>query len=1061
MTERIQTPESLIDLDQLRASAAINATAMTIGSADGRYLVVNEAFAALTGRSIDELVGLPFAAITVPEDHQTGIDVLAEAMAAGTPGLTFDKRYLRTDGGIIHARLSTTIVRGPQNQVLYFVTQVTDLTELREAQQLSQRNEERVRRVITSATDAYVSVDQHRLVRDWNPAAVQMFGWTREEAVGIDLAELIIPPDLREAHRRGIARYLGGDGGHYVGKTVELPALRRDGVTIPVDLTLWAATESDGEQSFHAFLRDVSGRAEAAEQARRHALVLEALTDGVFVTDTAGNIIDTNPAGERLFGRTRDQLLGAAPSRLLDDHPGMVGLITEAVAKHGSWSGDVSLTRPDGERRVSEALIKALPGPGGELRGYLAVHRDVTQDRLAEARLTEAEARWRLVFDSAPIGIALIGLDGAWLAINAALTQIIGYTEDALADKRFQDITHPDDLDADLTLLQQLHDGVITTYQLDKRYLHADGHVVWGSLTATLLRDGDGRPLHYIAEVEDITQRRAAAKSLVESEARYRLLAENSSDVITHSALDGTLLYVSPSYEHVFGLAPDYRLGGPMAADAHPDDLPAIRETWKTVVAGTPTRVTFRGRRADGTWVWLESVSEPMREAGTGAIIGVQTSTRDITERRAAEAELERMALSDALTGLANRTLLTDRLHQAQQRLRRDPGHVALLMLDLDRFKLVNDTLGHSVGDALLIEVAQRLQHCARPTDTVSRLGGDEFIVLLDRLSDYAQAEQIAERLLEVLREPMVLANLEPMEIRGSIGIAVTSDPEHPADSLYREADLALYRAKDQGRDRYSLFDAGLRRKVIAQVKAERQLRRALAENRLHLFYQPIVRLADDRVTGSEALVRLEDPDSPELVLPGAFIEAAEESGLIADLDQWVLGRAIEHLAAIGTADGIGGTVAINVSPRSMVDSRFADKVAEALSNKQIDPRRLLIEVTERTLMDTSGSAVRSLNLLRDLGVRVGLDDFGTGYSSLGYLRQLPLDFLKIDRSFIGSLDDSSRARATVEALTVLAHAHGLTVTAEGVETELQLAAVREIGCDYAQGYLTGRPKPA
>ncbi|BEP13106.1 hypothetical protein acdb102_14170 [Acidothermaceae bacterium B102] len=1061
MSETPQPADALIDLDQLRASAAINATPMTIGSSDGRYLAVNEAFALLTGRSVDELVGLPFAAITVPEDHQTGIVVLAEATASGTPGLTFDKRYIRPDGGIIHARLSTTIVRGPQNQVLYFVTQVTDLTELREAQELSQRNEERLRRVITSATDAYVSIDQHRHVRDWNPAAVQMFGWTREEALDTDLAELIIPPDLREAHRQGVDRYLRGEGAHYVGKTVELPAVRRDGVTIPIDLTLWAATESDGEETFHAFLRDASGRAEAAEQARRHALVLEALTDGVFLTDPSGMVIDTNPAGERLFGRTRDELLGAAPSQLLDDRPDMVERVTDAVAEHGSWFGDVGFTRPDGQRRVSEALIKALPGSNGELQGYLAVHRDVTQDRQAEARLTEAEARWRLVFDSAPIGIALVALDGSWLAINAALSHIIGYSHEELTDKRFQDITHPDDLAADLALLHQLHDGVITTYQLDKRYLHADGHVVWVSLTATLLRDGDGQPLHYIAEVEDITDRRAAAKSLVESEARYRLLAENSSDVISHSGPDGTLLYVSPSYERVFGLEPDHRLGGAMGADAHPDDLAAIRETWKAVISGTPTRVTFRGRRGDGSWVWLESVSEPMRDAETGAIVGVQTATRDITERRAAEAELERMALSDALTGLANRTLLTDRLHQAQQRLRRDPGHVALLMLDLDRFKLVNDTLGHSVGDALLIEVARRLQRCARPTDTVSRLGGDEFILLLDRLSDFAHAEQIAERILEALRAPMVLANLEPMEIRGSIGIAVSSDPDHPADSLYREADLALYRAKDQGRDRYSLFDAGLRRKVIAQVKAERQLRRALAEDRLHLFYQPIIRLADDQVSGSEALVRLQDPDSTELVLPGAFIEAAEESGLIADLDQWVLGRAIEHLAAIGTVDGLGGTVAINVSPRSMVDSRFADRVAEALATRQIDPRRLLIEVTERTLMDTSGSAVRSLNLLRELGVRVGLDDFGTGYSSLGYLQQLPLDFLKIDRSFIGSLADSSRARATVEALTVLAHAHGLSVTAEGVETELQLTAVREIGCDYAQGYLTGRPSPA
>ena len=1054
--------QELVDLDQLRAIAAVNASPMTVAAADAHYLVVNEPFARLTGRTVDELLTLTFSDITLPEDRETAAASMGAALASGAPGVTFDKRYLRPDDGIVHVRLSTTVVRDPAGGVLLLVTQVTDLTELREAQQQSQRNEERVRRVISSATDAYVSIDPAGVIREWNPAAVRMFGWSRAEAVGVDLAELVIPYELRAAHSAGVAAFLRTGKPHLIGRTVELRGLRNDGSQFPVDLTLWGATESDGDQSFHAFLRDASGRAEAAVQARRHALVLETLTDGVFLTDGSGRIIDTNPAGERLFGRTLEQLVGADPNSLVDDPGGdIVEVIAKEVGATGSWAADIGFTRPDGAQRISAAVVTAVVGPDGAFNGFLAVHRDVTEDRAAQGRLTEAEERWRLVFDNAPIGIALIGLDGSWLAFNAALSQILGYSQGDLADKTFQDITHPGDLESDLTLLAQLHAGEIQTYQLDKRYLHADGHVVWVSLTATLLRDGAGQPLHYIAEVEDITERRAAAKSLGESEARYRLLAENSSDVISHSALDGTLIYVSPSYGKVFGLEPDYRLGGPMGADAHPDDLPAIREAWKAVVAGTATRVTFRGRRGDDTWVWLESVSEPLRDPDTGQIVGVQTATRDITERRAAEAELERMALSDALTGLANRTLLTDRLRQAQQRLRRDPGHVALLMLDLDRFKLVNDTLGHSVGDAMLIEVAQRLQRCARPTDTVARLGGDEFVVLLDRLSDYGHAEQIAERILASLRDPMSLIGLEAMEIRGSIGIAVTTDPDHPADSLYREADLALYQAKDQGRDRCSLFDAGLRRRVLAQVKAERQLRRALAEDRLHLFYQPIVRLSDDTVSGSEALVRLQDPDSAELVLPDAFIEAAEESGLVADLDQWVLARAVEHLAAIGTVDGIGGTVAINVSPRSMVDSRFAEKVADALASRHIDPRRLLIEVTERTLMDTSGIAVRSLSLLRDLGVRVGLDDFGTGYSSLGYLQQLPLDFLKIDRSFIGSLTDSSRARATVEALTVLAHAHGLTVTAEGVETDLQLTAVREIGCDFAQGYLTGRPSPA
>ena len=351
---------------------------------------------------------------------------------------------------------------------------------------------------------------------------------------------------------------------------------------------------------------------------------------------------------------------------------------------------------------------------------------------------------------------------------------------------------------------------------------------------------------------------------LAESEGRYRLLAENGSDIITQTTPDGTVVYVSPSYQRVFGRPPAEFVGRPLGQQCPPRrPVGAARGVRDRTGAVHLCDLQARRQRADGSWVWLESSSEPIRDPASGAITGVQSASRDITDRRDAEAELERLALSDALTGLANRALLADRLRQAQHRLRREPGHVGLLMLDLDRFKLVNDTLGHSAGDALLVAVAGRLHACARPTDTVARLGGDEFVVLLDRLGDPEQAQIVATRILTALREPLRLPGGQPLTVRASVGITTTANPDHPGEALFREADLALYRAKEHGRDRFSLFDAGLRQRALAQVESERQVRRALDDNLFRLHYQPVLRLPDATVVGSEALIRLYDPDDP------------------------------------------------------------------------------------------------------------------------------------------------------------------------------------------------------
>ncbi len=659
---------------QFRPIAELSAYGMAVCTPAGRYVIVNEPFARMVGRPVSDLLTLHAHDITHSDDRAAADSVADAAVAQGLPSAMIDKRFVRPDGSVVHARVSVTIIRDRAGTQLCYVTQVTDLTELREAQARAEQSEARARRVVTSSADAYISIDAAGVIREWNPAAVRLFGWSRAAAMSQPLADLIIPGHLRTAHRAGLERHARTGEARVLGRPVELLALRADGTTIAVEVTIWASADGDGPAGYHAFLRDVSERAQVAATARRHSLVYASITDAVFLTGADGLIIEANPAAENLFGRRREQLIGATSTDLLDpDTEIRTSVVRAAALADGFWSGDVSFTRPDGQPRISAALIRPVTGIDGDTEGFLAVHRDVTEARRASAALVEAEAR-------------------------------------------------------------------------------------------------------------------------------YRLLAENSSDIISQVALDGTVLYVSPSYERVFGRKPGELIGGRIAPHIHPDDEAALHEGFARVAAGESARLVSRRQHADGSWLWLESSNEPMRDPN-GEIIGVQSAVRDVTARKTAEADLERLALSDVLTGLANRARLADRLHLAQQRLHREPAHLALLVIDLDGFKTINDTHGHLAGDAALVEVAVRLHHCARPTDTVARLGGDEFAVLLDGLPDDNAAVTIAGRILTVLRQPLDLPEYGRVDIRASIGIAVTHDPARPAEQLHQDADAALYRAKAAGRD--------------------------------------------------------------------------------------------------------------------------------------------------------------------------------------------------------------------------------------------------------------------
>jgi diguanylate cyclase (GGDEF)-like protein len=395
-----------------------------------------------------------------------------------------------------------------------------------------------------------------------------------------------------------------------------------------------------------------------------------------------------------------------------------------------------------------------------------------------------------------------------------------------------------------------------------------------------------------------------------------------------------------------------------------------------------------------------------------------------------------------------------DRLRQALRRLSRTGGVLAVFYLDLDRFKVINDSLGHRVGDTVLSKMAERLARHIRPADTLARLGGDEFVVLAEGVESEEAVIELGHRLVEAGREPFRFGD-EEYVCTLSVGIAWATDSGRGADDLLQEADLALYRAKDEGRNRVDVFDEELRTRAIGRMGIERMLLRALEEDRLVVEYQPILDLRTDRVTGAEALIRIRDPELG-LLQPDSFLDVAEETGLLIAIDEHVMSDAIERADDWGTRFSAPdlGEVAINITARHLADARFPDSVVRQLDAQGVPHANLQLEVTERVLMEASNSAITGLRQLRDAGIKVGLDDFGTGYSSLGYLRQFPLDFVKIDQSFIHDLVRTDGDRAIVAATIGLCHALRLVVIAEGVETEGQLEALEALDCDRIQGFL-------
>ncbi|MGO9961457.1 MAG: putative bifunctional diguanylate cyclase/phosphodiesterase, partial [Solirubrobacteraceae bacterium] len=586
----------------------------------------------------------------------------------------------------------------------------------------------------------------------------------------------------------------------------------------------------------------------------------------------------------------------------------------------------------------------------------------------------------------------------------------------------------------------------------------SDRQSLWTSISSMLLGvvllAGLGRRLAGLhRRVAFDTEIRAVERR---SEERVRALVEHSSDVVTVLDADLRVRWQAASVMGLLGLEPGSLIGAPLSSAAHPDDRALLDSFLRSRLdTAGPAKLRARLRHADGRWLHVETIAED--RFADPAIEGLVLNMRDISDRVEFEDELRHRAFHDALTGLANRALFENRLRHALAAGMRTQRSLAVLFLDLDDFKTINDSLGHGAGDALLQSVAARIDPLVRPTDTAARLGGDEFAVLLDGVDGDGEAQEIAQRILDALTEGFSINGRE-LRVSASIGIAL-SDETVDAEALLRNADMAMYAAKASGKNSLHRFEPMMHRSAVERLELRTELPRALEDDELRVFYQPIVSLGAGRIVGVEALVRWQHP-TRGLLAPGQFIALAEETGLIVPLGRWVLSRACEQVRewqlALPGAEQL--YVCVNVSIRQLLEDRLPEITADILARTGLPPETLVLEITEGLLADDRATIVRQLRALKRLGLRIAVDDFGTGYSGLSHLQQFPIDILKIDKSFIDELNTDDQRANLVQGIINLGESLALDVVAEGIEEPEQARQLRGMRSKLGQGFFFSRP---
>jgi diguanylate cyclase (GGDEF)-like protein/PAS domain S-box-containing protein len=1093
----------------LRAIVQSSPLAIFALDSHGSVQVWNRASEELFGWSADEVVGHKHEFVV---DADEELSALVGRVFAGDTVKGHQAQFVRRDGRSVDVDVSLAPLRNTNDEVVAAIAVLADVTEQKQSARALLESEVWFRSLVQNSSDMVMVIGTDGTFDYMSPSATEFVGFRADDVAKRRVNEVLAPAAEDLASLQETFARLRSQPGSV--EMVTFRVKRADGAMRWIEMAASNLIDDSAVRGIVINARDITEAFEAdaavRESEERLSVLVSSVSDAITVVGADGTLVYSSPVADEMFG----DLGGDAPGTVFDsldpsDRPAAIALFEQTLTAPGLFHPEeVRIRRSDGSILDAEVIANNLLDEPA-VRGIVMTIRDITERKRAErallesdARLRESEARYRAVVDDQTELVCRYLPDTKLTFVNRAFAEFYGSTPDELVGSLLIDLHPPSARVEELERLQRFGPGAeVQTY--DDWELAGGGARRWYRWTDRAFLDEQGDVVEFQSVGHDVTREHRAA-----------MLTANEAEILKQVArgvpLDETLRAIAGAFEdHFPRLSCAIFLHHPETSTLRLGAAPTLARPFVAALDGvmigrasgsggaaaaSGESVFVSDARSDGRWAQFREVvvdhgiggawSTPIlatdgrtvlgtldvfaREPGepddeVHSILSMVAHLASIAiEHKAFEDRLAHQSMHDPLTRLPNRVLFLDRLELAIARGRRTRAQIGVLFVDLDRFKNVNDSLGHEAGDELLVAVARRIEAVLRPGDTVARFGGDEFTILCEDLQHGASREraiEIGQRLRAAVAQPFVVRDAETF-VGLSVGIAITERGDETADELLRDADAAMYHAKELGRGRVEVFDDTMRARALARHTTENELHRAIERGELRLFYQPIISLTDACCIGAEALVRWQHPERG-LVAPAEFIPLAEDTGLIVPLGAWVLEEAATQ-AARWQLDHAGDFfVSINLSARQLAQPDLADQMAQVIGQSGARASNLFLEITETAFMEDAEAVMRVIERVRALGVRFAIDDFGTGYSSLGYLKRFAVDSVKIDRAFVNGLAEDSGDLAIVTAVVGLAHALGLRVVAEGVETEAQLTELVSLGCDEAQGYYFAPPQPA
>ncbi len=933
------------------------------------------------------------------------------------------------------------------------------------AEEALKSSEATVRELLENANDLIYTTDLEGNFTSLNKAGEILTGYSRQEARELNMTDVIAPEYLELARKKTANKLISDSTTRY-----EIEIITKKNERLMIELNSRLIYESGKPVGIQGIARDVTVRRRDETALRKSEAKYRSLVDSL---PAIVYVVEPEPPYKSIYISPNIESLGFTAENWTtipdfwnsviheDEREAIKAQNIEALTSRTAKELEYRITAADGSIHWILDRGCFVNDEAGEALYWQGVMLDITDTKTSEEAIRKSEQIYRFLSEGIVHHLWTTNENGKSDYVNERATAYFGCTASHLLTESWQQFVHPDDLfGCTQRWKQSLQTGEYYEYQV--RLRRFDGEYLWHIARATPGREEDGRINKWFGTNMDVDEQVRADSALRESESRYRTLLENMSEGLLQVDNNSTIEFVNDRFCEMTGFT-EVELLGKLVSEVLFDKKDV--EIFSAREEKRPNRIAEHFelglRKKSGEQLWVLVGGAPMFNVD-GSVTGSMGVFTDITERKFAEDRLIHDAFHDGLTGLANRALFTDHLRLRIERAKREKSSLfGVLFLDFDRFKVINDSLGHAEGDKLLVAVAQRLESTLRSSDLIARLGGDEFTLLLNELDDESHASKIASRIQELISAPFPLESGD-VYMSASIGIALGTDGSISAQDMLRNADIAMYRAKSKGKARHQLFDQAMHDEALKQLQIDTDLRQALASNEFELHYQPIFRLESRTIVGFEALARWRHPERG-MVPPNDFIPIVEENGLIIPLGRWILFESCRQMRFwmdnFEFAKNL--TMSVNLSVKQFMQADLAEQVMANLVATRLDPKFLKLEITESHVMENGDAAVKMMNRLRHLGAELSLDDFGTGYSSLSYLHRLPVTNLKIDRSFVNQMVAGDENSKLVSTIISLAHNLNISVTAEGIETEDQLQQLRTLNCEMGQGYFFSKPLEA